>query len=202
STLIKELVDSGDVYHPLAWSPREAHRFLQDIPLFEESGLIVRVPDWWKPYRPPRATVDVRIDGRRGSLLGASALLEFSIGVALDGEPLSEAEIQQLLASAGGLVQLKGKWVELDRAKLAEALAHWQTVASRARAGGLSFFEGMRLLAGAGLERDVAAALPEGAREWTGLTAGPGLEATLHRLASHDARQIPSPPGLRAELRP
>ncbi len=201
STLIKELVDSGDVYHPLAWSPREAHRFLQDIPLFEESGLIVRVPDWWKPYRPPRATVDVRIDGRRGSLLGASALLEFSIGVALDGEPLSEAEIQQLLASAGGLVQLKGKWVELDRAKLAEALAHWQTVASRARAGGLSFFEGMRLLAGAGLERDTAV-LPESTREWTGLAAGPGLEAMLNRLASHDARQIPSPPGLRAELRP
>src|SRR5262249_23108230 len=82
------------------------------------------------------------------------------------------------------------------------ALAHWQTVASRARGGGLSFFEGMRLLAGAGLERDVSEALPEAARAWTGLTAGPGLEAILHRLASPDARQIPSPPGLRAELRP
>jgi non-specific serine/threonine protein kinase len=202
SALVKELVDSGDVYHALAWSPREAHRFLQDIPVFEESGLIVRVPDWWKPHRPPRATVDVRIDGRRGSLLGADALLEFSVGVALDGGPLSEAEIQELLASAGGLVRLKGKWVEVDREKLAEALAHWHTIERRARSGGLSFFEGMRLLAGAGLERDMAAALPEGAREWTGLTAGPGLEATLDRLASHDARQIPSPPGLRAELRP
>jgi hypothetical protein len=202
SALVKELVDSGDVYHALAWSPREAHRFLQDIPAFEESGLIVRVPDWWKPHRPPRATVDVRIDGRRGSKLGVSALLDFSVGVALDGEPLGEAEIQQLLASAGGLVRLKGKWVELDRAKLAAALAHWQTVASRARGGGLSFFEGMRLLAGAGLERDVAADLPEGARDWTGLTAGPGLEATLNRLASHDARQVPIPPELRAELRP
>jgi len=202
SALVKELVDSGDVYHALAWSPREAHRFLQDIPVFEESGLIVRVPDWWKPHRPPRPTVDVRIDGRHGSKLGASALLDFSVGVALDGEPLSEAEIQQLLASAGGLIRLKGKWVEMDREKLAEALAHWQTVESRARAGGLSFFEGMRLLAGAGLERDVAATLPEAARAWTGLTAGPGLEATLNRLASPDARQIPSPPGLRAELRP
>ncbi len=202
SALAKELVDSGDVYHALAWSPREAHRFLQDIPLLEESGLIVRVPDWWKPHRPPRATVDVRIDGRRGSKLGASALLDFSVGVALDGEPLGETEIRQLLASAGGLVRLKGKWVEVDREKLAQALAHWQTVEARARAGGLSFFEGMRLLAGAGLERDVAAALPEGTREWTGLTAGPGLGATLNRLASRDARQFPSPPGLRAELRP
>src|SRR5437588_7097458 len=70
SELVKELVDSGDVYHPLAWSPREAHRFLQDIPLFEESGLIVRVPDWWKPHRPPRAIVNVQIDGKRKSSLG------------------------------------------------------------------------------------------------------------------------------------
>src|SRR3712207_8530726 len=38
-------VDSQAVYHPLAWSPREAYRFLRDIPLLEESGLIVRVPD-------------------------------------------------------------------------------------------------------------------------------------------------------------
>ena len=69
SDLVKELVDSGDVYHPLAWSPREAHRFLQDIPIFEESGLIVRVPDWWKPGHPPRPIVNVQIDGRRGLAL-------------------------------------------------------------------------------------------------------------------------------------
>jgi non-specific serine/threonine protein kinase len=34
------------------------------------------------------------------------------------------------------------------------------------------------------------------------LTAGPELEALLDRLKSPDARQIPSPPGLRTQLRP
>ena len=48
-------------------------------------------------------------------------MLDFSVGVTLDGEPLTEAEIEELLASAGGLVRLKGKWVEVDREKLAEA---------------------------------------------------------------------------------
>src|SRR5262249_10827745 len=67
SAFLKELMDAGDVYQALAWSPREAHHFLQDIPIFEDSGLIVRVPDWWKPQHPPRAIVDVRIDGRRGT---------------------------------------------------------------------------------------------------------------------------------------
>lgn len=42
---VRELVDSGEVYHPLVWMPRDAYRFLQGIPELEESGLIVRVPD-------------------------------------------------------------------------------------------------------------------------------------------------------------
>jgi non-specific serine/threonine protein kinase len=201
SSLVKELADSGDIYQPLAWTPREAHRFLQDIPVLEESGLIVRVPDWWKPQRPPRPIVNVKIDGRPRSPLNAEALLEFSVGVTLDGETLSEAELQELLQSAGGLVQLKGKWVEIDRVKLSEALAHWKKVQREVRAGGLSFFEGMRLLAGASLERDTAAELPE-AKSWSGVSAGPTLAKALEHMRAPEARTIPAPPGLRAELRP
>ena len=66
SELVKEMVESGEIYHPLAWTPREAYRFLQDIPVFEESGLVVRVPDWWKANRPPRPVVNVKIDARKG----------------------------------------------------------------------------------------------------------------------------------------
>jgi non-specific serine/threonine protein kinase len=202
SPLIKELVDSGDVYHPLAWTPREAYRFLQDIPIFEDSGLIVRVPDWWKPHHPSRAIVNVQIDKRGRSKLNVDALLDFSVGVALDGEPLSEAELEELLASTEGLVRLKGKWVEIDREKLAEALEHWRTVERSVHEEGLTFFEGMRLLAGASLDRDLSATLAESDRPWTGLIAGPGLQETLERLRSPEARDIPSPQGLRAELRP
>jgi non-specific serine/threonine protein kinase len=202
STLIKELVDSGDVYHALAWSPREAHRFLQDIPVFEESGLLVRVPDWWKAQHHPRPVVNVQIDSRKGSKLGADSLLDFSVGVSLGGETLSEQELQELLDSVGGLVRLKGRWVEIDREKLAEALEHWRTVEGRVRQTGMSFFEGMRLLAGAGLGRDLGADIPETTRAWTGLKAGPALEAMLQQAASPEARAIAEPAGLRAELRP
>jgi clan AA aspartic protease len=202
SDLVKELVDSGGIYHPLKWSAREAHRFLQEVPHFEESGLIVRVPDWWKPQQPPRAIVNVRVDSRRGSQLSAASLLEFNVGVALDGEPLSETELKELLASVDGLVRLKGQWVEVDRDKLKEALAHWRTVERRVRDSGISFFEGMRLLAGASLDRDGVAALPEATREWTGLAAGPVLEAALSRLTAPEAQVSASPAGLHAELRP
>src|SRR5207302_4010921 len=49
---------------------------------------------------------------------------------------------------------------------------------------------------------DASGSVPEAAREWAGLTAGPGLEAVRARLASPDARETPVPSGLLAELRP
>src|SRR5207244_3742082 len=59
---LAELIDSGAIYEAMAWTPAEAHRFLRAIPAFEAAGLVVRVPDWWRPRRPPRpaATVPAR----------------------------------------------------------------------------------------------------------------------------------------------
>lgn len=56
-----------------------------------------------------------------------------------DGQPLDEKELRAILDSAGGLVSLKGKWVELDRDKLGEALKHWKNVERAAQGGGISF---------------------------------------------------------------
>ena len=197
----KEFVDSGDVYHPLAWTPRDAYRFLQGIPELEESGLIVRVPDWWKATRPPRPVVSVKVGDRAKSKLGAEALLDFSVGVTLDGQPLTEDELQAILQSAGGLISLRGKWIEVDRDKLAEALKHWKKVEREARGGGISFFEGMRLLSGANMDGDVASEIPAVAKEWVGISAGKELEQTLRELREPTAGRA-AMSGLRGELRP
>ena len=201
SPLIKEMFESGEIYHPLAWTPREAYRFLQDIPVFEESGLVVRVPDWWKSSHPPRPVVNVKVDARKKSTLSASALLDFSVNVTLEGEPLTESELEQLLESVGGLVAIKGKWVEVDREKLAEALKHWKKVERDTRESGLSFYEGMRLLSGVPRERDAASSASQD-HEWVGLTAGAVLEETLKKLRSPESLASADPPGLRAQLRP
>ena len=76
--------------------------------------------------------------------------------MSLDGETLGPDEIAQLLESSGGLIPLKGKWVEVDPEKLKQALEHWKTVESDVRREGISFFEGMRLLSGANLAREEA----------------------------------------------
>ncbi len=202
SDLIRGLVDTGEIYEPVAWSPREAYEFLRAIPLLESSGLVVRVPDWWNARTPPRPRVSVQINGKNPTSLGVDSLLGFSVGMSLGGESLGPDEIAELLASGGGPVPLKGKWVEVDREKLQEALDHWKRVERDVRRDGISFFEGMRLLSGARLTRDETDAAPGAVREWSGLSTGPELEATLAKLRSPETLAEAAPPGLKAELRP
>ena len=96
---MKELADSGGIYQPLAWTPREAYQFLQSVPALESSGLIVRVPDWWKAAHPPRPVVSVKIGQQLKGKLGVDALLDFSVQTVLDGDPLNAQEIERLLSS-------------------------------------------------------------------------------------------------------
>jgi non-specific serine/threonine protein kinase len=199
---VKELVSSGDIYHPLAWTPRQAYRFLRDLPLLEQSGLIVHVPNWWRASRPPRPVVSVNVGAQEKSKIGADALMDFKIGITLEGEQLSDAEIATIQASADGLVLLKNKWVEVDKEKLDEAMRHWKQVEQDAKAGGVSFFEGMRLLAGATLEGDTTSSVPPAVREWAGLTVDPSLETTLAELRDPTKLGGAAPPTLKAELRP
>ena len=202
SELIRRLVDSGEIYHPLAWTAREAYDFLQAINLLESSGLIVRVPDWWNAQKPTRPRVSVKIDLKNATSVGVDAMLQFSVGVSLEGETLSPDEIAHLLEASGGLIPLKGKWVEVDQEKLKEALAHWKNVERDVRREGVSFYEGMRLLSGANLVKGEDDESQAAIREWSGLTAGPELESVLKGLRSPETRQETTPPDLKAELRP
>ena len=122
---------------------------LADVPLFEESGILVRVPDWWK--KRPRPRVGITIGDNRQKRFDADGMLDFKLRLALGDEELSDAEWRELLAGEEGLVLLRGQWVEVDRDKLTEALDHWKQVEKQA-ADGLSFIDGMRLLAGAPMD--------------------------------------------------
>ncbi len=198
---VKELVDSGGLYQPLAWTPQQAFAFLKDVPALEQCGLIVRVPDWWKSQRPPRPQVSVKVGQSNATKVGVEAMLDFSVGVTLDGQTLTEAEWQSL-SNANGLVRLRGQWVEVDGAKLDEALDHWKKVEQAASEDGVTFFEGMRLLAGVGVTANPAEAASETVRQWTGIEPGQWLQQTLAELRDPSANAGGAPTSLRAELRP
>ena len=201
SALVKEMVDSNEIYHPQLWTPAEALRFLRDIPVFEASGVLTRVPDWWNSKRPPRPMVSLRVGDRMDSGVGVDAMLDFSISVALEGDSLTAKELRELMATTEGLVWLKGKWVEVDRDKLSEALAHWKSVEKATQSGEMSFFEGMRLLSGmpsaAGASQAASAET-----EWSGVTAGKALAATLAEWNASREAENANPPGLQGVLRP
>ena len=204
SPLMRELVDSHRVLKPQPWRAADAYRFLRDVPVFEEAGVLVRLPDWWKNGRPPRPQVSVSIGSQPPAGLATESLLDFSAALTLDGEPLTEAEWRDLMNSTEGLVLIRGNWVEADPAKLKEALDHWKKVEKLARTEGLSFFEGMRLLAGF-RGHDPAAADQPAAREasWAGVAAGPWLDEILAGMRDPAALTAPAEiPGLHATLRP
>ena len=199
SPLVKELVDSGDIYQPLAWTPGEAHRFLKEVPVFEESGVLVRLPDWWKKRSRPR--VSVTIGEKRQKKFDADAMLDFSVHLALGDQQLTEDEWRGLIDAEQGLFLLRGQWVELDRDKLTETLDHWKRVEEQAE-GGLSFIEGMRLLAGA--PRDLADDDDPNGREqeWSFVRAGQWLGEILAGLRGPENLERITPNGdLKATLR-
>jgi non-specific serine/threonine protein kinase len=139
---------------------------------------------------------------KKPSADGVDALLDFSVAVALGDDRLTSAEVRQLLASSGELVRLRGQWVELDRERLREVLSHWERARREAERGGLSFLDGMRLLAGAARMQDDAAALAA-TEGWSRVEAGAWLARTLEGLRGPTGLAATDPGAdLRGTLRP
>jgi superfamily II DNA or RNA helicase len=197
---VQKLVDSGAIYQPMAWSAGRAYQFLQSVPALEESGVSVRLPNWWK--KRPRPQVSVKIGTRTPAMFGVDAMLDFDVQMALGDEALSEEELEALLTSEDPLVLLKGQWVEVDRDKLREAIAHWEALRKQARDGQISFVEGMRLLAGASadLQHEEQA---EAERPWVHVAAGEAMREILAQLRQPGALAgTAASTGLQGTLRP
>ncbi|MCP4644089.1 MAG: DEAD/DEAH box helicase [bacterium] len=176
---VKALVNSREIYQPTAWSAERAYQLLRSVPALEESGLSVRLPNWWRKRSRPQ--VSVTIGEHKQSTLGAGAVLDFNVGVALGDASLSSKELAALLNGEDGLVLLKGQWVEVDREKLREAIEHWEALRQQSEDGEISFVEGMRLLAGAStdLKHEEQA---EDERPWVHVAAGEAMRDILAGL--------------------
>ncbi|PHS16499.1 MAG: ATP-dependent helicase [Blastopirellula sp.] len=199
SSLVQEMVESSDIYQPLAWSPKQAHQFLQDVPLLEESGILVRVPDWWK--KRSRPMVGVTIGDTKKKNFDAKNLLDFKVHLALGDQQLSKAEWRELIAGEEGLVMLRGQWVEVDRDKLTEALEHWKLVESQME-DGVSFIDGMRLLAGAPMDLSESTQHESDDQQWSFVNAGNWLGQILTDLRSpQNLKQKKAGSELKATLR-
>jgi len=176
---LKAMVDQGEIFHPLRWTPAEAMELLRDVPQLEAAGVVVRMPAAWRGNRPPRPRVTATVGGKPPAGLGQEALLDFQMEVTLDGEQLSAAEIRELLAQSEGLALVRGRWVEINREQLSRMMERFREVERTAVERGLGFAEAMRLLAGAEVnssETEVANT------DWSQVVAGSWLQETLQGL--------------------
>jgi hypothetical protein len=148
NSTIAGLLQSGELFHPVALTAAEALTFLQGVGECEAAGILCRIPKWWQ-VQSQRVAVSLIVGERKTSRVGGEDLLDFTPMLVLDGRELTEGEVQALLESACGLAMIKGKWVAADPKSLQDALALFGQVKQLVGKEKLSFAAAMRLLMGA-----------------------------------------------------
>ncbi len=196
---LRAIVESGEIYHPLRWKASEAAHLLESADALESAGVVLRMPANWAGRRPARPLVTATVGRKAPSKLGLDGLLDFSVEMTLDGERLTEAEMQALLAGTDRLVMLRGKWVEVDHTRLDRTLQRFRAAEALARSDGISFADAMRMLADPAAAPGKAA---EAAPDWCLVTAGPWLAETLAALRTPDGSGADPGKALRGTLRP
>lgn len=144
SRFISELMESGELFWPVSLTAEEAYTFLKEIPLYEEAGIMCRVPDWWR-RKTNSLKLSLSVGNKRKSKVGLDALVDFEPSLEIDGEEVSEEQLRQFLEMAEGLVLYKGKWIEINKRRLSAALKALERARQMSEDGVLSLAEAMRL---------------------------------------------------------
>ncbi len=204
SPFLAELINSQAVYKPCGWTARQAHEFLETLPVLEAAGIETRMVNLWKT-QPPRVELEVRLDmaepgaGKPDAApsVNVNSLLRFFPRVVLGDYHLTDEELEQLLAGdEDGLVRFRGEWVRLDREKLRNLLDSWRQ-ATRMAAGGIPLLVGLRYLLGKRSE-----ALPQLPPQEDGMRAVAGARLSLALSNLQFGRAEPDlPPELAGLLR-
>ncbi len=137
--LIGEFVEKGEMFHPLKLKSGEAWEILKSIPQIEETGIVCRIPDWWKKKKH-HAGVNVQLGEKRKSLLGLDSIIGMQGFLDVDGLVLSKDDVNDLLKQTEGLALIKGKWIEVNHEKLQKLLSEMEKYS-----GNISLLEAIKL---------------------------------------------------------
>ncbi|MFA6807765.1 MAG: DEAD/DEAH box helicase [Eubacteriales bacterium] len=143
SAFISELVESGEIFHPLSLSAKEAYTFLKEIPIYEEAGILCRMPNWWR-NKAASLKMSVSVGDKIPSRLNFDSLVDFNAELFLGGESINVSELKKLLSETEGLVLIKGKWVEVNRERLKETLKAYEQAQKLMDKDDISIIEAMR----------------------------------------------------------
>lgn len=196
SAFISELLESGELFSPLKLTTEEAYTVLRETALYEEAGILCRVPDWWRKSSNS-IRLSITVGEKEPSKVGLKAIMDFLPSLTVGDEVLTEQDLRAFLTMAEGMVQYKGKWVEIDKRKLAAILQAFEKVKDLSSNESLSLGEAMRL------DLNLGRLLDSSSDELTvSVTSGQWLR-TMKETLTHPAtiQQVGVEPSFHANLR-
>jgi len=177
-----------------------AHEFLAEAaPLLVAAGFGVLLPGWWTT---PAARLGARLRAHTPSQPGATTgpagigqdgLVEFDWRLAVGGQSLTDAEVNDLVAAQQPLVRVRGQWVAVDSERLARARAFVQ----RGRRGATSRASAVELLGMVAGGAEGPGGLP-----LVGVDADGWLGDLLAGDGAVRVQSVPVPAGFTGRLRP
>lgn len=188
SELISGFMENGELFHPLRLTAEEAYTFLKQIEDIENTGILCRIPNWWRK-KASAVSLSVSLGDKKPSMLGFDALISMQPKLTVDGVELTEEDIRRLLAQTEGLAFLKGKWVEVNHARLRKLLEEMDE-----KSGSITLMDALRIEMGTEKEPIDIGAL---------VTNGKWLSELLRSLRRPEKIRKAAVPGtIRATLRP
>jgi len=144
SPLMAELLETGEIFHPLAWTSGDAFSFLKEIPIYEESGILCRIPNWWKGSRA-RVSLNLSVGDKKPSFVGMDAILSFHPRLFVGDMEISEEEARRLLEESEGLAFIKNKWVAVDPERLKQTLDAYEKARELMEKEGISLRDALQM---------------------------------------------------------
>ncbi len=178
SSFIKDIEESGELFYPLNLTPNESYNFLRELPVYEDAGIMCRIPNWWRSKKKS-ASVSISFgDKKKKSLVGLESLVEFKAKIMIGGIEISASEARKLLNESEGLAQIKGKWVVVNKDKLQASLDNWEKAQNLMENGELSLNDAMRLLMKGGDSNLIDFSEDEGVE----INAGDWLQEVMEKM--------------------
>jgi non-specific serine/threonine protein kinase len=196
SSLITDMIETGELFHPLAWTPKEAYAFLKEIPMYEDSGILCRIPNWWKP-KGTSSKLSISLGEKKPSLLGMDAILNFNARIFIGGLELTPSEAKKLLAESDGLAFLKNKWIPVDHDKLKQTIEAYEK-AKKLMDEGLTIREAMQFQ----LNPHKLIDIQDVDEEQISISNGKWFDSVMKKLKNPDKTgTVHLQPGFKASLR-
>ena len=147
---LHKIAENKTLFKPSFFTASDAWNFLKEIRIYQQHGILVRTTSLWKNGPPKKLKVAVSLDlSGKHARLSADTLVKFSVGAAVGEQMLTPEELEKILHSGGGLIRIKGQWIEADTQRVAALLKQWQDARDLAAFGQISLLHSLKILSGA-----------------------------------------------------